>query len=285
MSNIRYELTEENQDNFNPKLLYVSVSKYENDWTSTPHYHPYTEIIFVTGGHGWFVLDGKEYEIKRGTLAIANPNIMHTERSDTNKPLEYIIVGVDNVAFNFIRNDDLAEDNPAENEIIFSFSQNYEKTYYYLSEIIRELSEKAPNYKAMTNHIVNILLLFIMRHAKLRASMFQHGIFMNKECAFVKQYIDEHYADDITLDYLSGKTFVNKYHLVHMFTKQFGMPPIAYLMEKRIREAKYLLKNTRMSITDISRATGFSSSSFFAKRFKTSVKMSPIAYRYSEQSD
>ena len=50
-------------------------------------------------------------------------------------------------------------------------------------------------------------------------------------------------------------------------------------MEKRIEEARHLLRETRMSVTEISKMTGFSSPSFFAKRFKQSVRLSPLAYR------
>lgn len=140
---------------------------------------------------------------------------------------------------------------------------------------------KRPNYQIMSQHIVNVLLLYIMRHSNLKTSIpsVNKTKYVNRECAFVKQYIDQHYADNISLDQLANRAFVNKFHLIHVFTKQFGVSPINYLIERRLEESKFLLKNTHMSVTDVSKAVGFSSPAFFTKRFKTSVGCTPLSFR------
>ena len=279
MSNIRYELTEEESVNFRPKLLYLSTSKFESDWHSTPHYHPFSEIMFITGGAGTFLLDKKVYPISRGDLVVVSPNIMHTEYSSADSPLEYMIIGVDNIAFDL-----LVEDEESESDLpptIFHFFNHYDKTYYYLQELNKELVNKRPNYQIMSQHIVNVLLLYIMRHSNLKTSIpsVNKTKYVNRECAFVKQYIDQHYADNISLDQLANRAFVNKFHLIHVFTKQFGVSPINYLIERRLEESKFLLKNTHMSVTDVSKAVGISSPAFFTKRFKTSVGCTPLSFR------
>lgn len=111
----------------------------------------------------------------------------------------------------------------------------------------------------MSQHIVNVLLLYIMRHSNLKTSIpsVNKTKYVNRECAFVKQYIDQHYADNISLDQLANRAFVNKFHLIHVFTKQFGVSPINYLIERRLEESKFLLKNTHMSVTDVSKGRGF----------------------------
>ena len=248
MSNIRYELTEEESVNFRPKLLYLSTSKFESDWHSTPHYHPFSEIMFITGGAGTFLLDKKVYPISRGDLVVVSPNIMHTEYSSADSPLEYMIIGVDNIAFDL-----LVEDEESESDLpptIFHFFNHYDKTYYYLQELNKELVNKRPNYQIMSQHIVNVLLLYIMRHSNLKTSIpsVNKTKYVNRECAFVKQYIDQHYADNISLDQLANRAFVNKFHLIHVFTKQFGVSPINYLIERRLEESKFLLKKVSMKI-------------------------------------
>ena len=50
----------------------------------------------------------------------------------------------------------------------------------------------------------------------------------------IKNYIDSHYSENITLDFLSNLTYVNKFHLVHLFTKEMGISPINYLMNQKI---------------------------------------------------
>ena len=149
-----------------------------------------------------------------------------------------------------------------------------------MQELNGELLNKRANYQKMAQHLTNILLLFIMRHTNLTAKgVTEEHRYISRECAFVKQYIDEHYADEITLDLLAKQAFVNKFHLIHVFTEQLGVSPISYLIERRIKEAKFLLKKTYMNVTEISKAVGFSSPAFFSKRFKTSVGCTPLFYR------
>lgn len=50
---------------------------------------------------------------------------------------------------------------------------------------------------------------------------------------------------------------MNKYYLVHSFTKHFGCSPISYLNDKRIEESKNLLETTNHSIAAIASMIGF----------------------------
>lgn len=66
------------------------------------------------------MLDKKVYPISRGDLVVVSPNIMHTEYSSADSPLEYMIIGVDNIAFDL-----LVEDEESESDLpptIFHFS-------------------------------------------------------------------------------------------------------------------------------------------------------------------
>ena len=95
----------------------------------------------------------------------------------------------------------------------------------------------------------------------------------------IKNYIDSHYSENITLDFLSNLTYVNKFHLVHLFTKEMGISPINYLINKRIDESKNLLSTTNYSIRDISSIVGFSNSSYFSQMFKKITGISPKDFR------
>lgn len=102
---------------------------------------------------------------------------------------------------------------------------------------------------------------------------------LNLECMKIKNYIDSHYSQNITLDFLSNLTYMNKFHLVHTFTKQIGISPIIYVINKRIQEAKNLLSTTNYSIRDIASIVGFSSSSYFSQMFRKVTGISPKIYR------
>ena len=95
----------------------------------------------------------------------------------------------------------------------------------------------------------------------------------------VKRYIDVHYKENISLDTLTDMTHVSKYHLVHAFTKEYGVSPINYMISCRIEEAKQLLKNDDYTLSFITRMLGFSSPSYFSQTFKKIVGISPNEYR------
>lgn len=57
MGNIRYLFDDSNLSDFNFELLYITKSKFENDWHSTTHIHPFMEIFFITEGNGSFQLE------------------------------------------------------------------------------------------------------------------------------------------------------------------------------------------------------------------------------------
>lgn len=71
MSNTRYFISK-NNCNPNYELLYISKSKFENDWHSTAHFHPFTEIFFITDGKGAFYLNDQIVTVNKWDLIIIN---------------------------------------------------------------------------------------------------------------------------------------------------------------------------------------------------------------------
>ena len=95
----------------------------------------------------------------------------------------------------------------------------------------------------------------------------------------MKEYIDTHYQDSLTLDSLAELSHLNKFYLSHMFSKAYETSPINYLLERRILNSKELLKNSDYSITQIAHMTGFSSSNYFSQSFKKYAGVTPNLYR------
>ena len=98
MSSIRYEFSDEELNNFKPKLLYLTQSEYGDDWHSTPHYHPFLELLYVFDGKGEFIIDTQAFSLTRGDFVIINPYTIHTETSSPKNPLKYYIFGIDNIS-------------------------------------------------------------------------------------------------------------------------------------------------------------------------------------------
>ena len=61
--------------------------------------------------------------------------------------------------------------------------------------------------------------------------------------AEVLHYINEHYPDELSLDLLSAKFFISKYHLSHEFHRLVGTSVYRYIIQKRLVIAKQMLAN------------------------------------------
>ena len=102
MSNRLYTLSDDREKPVEAKLLYVTSAKYENDWHSTLHTHYFTEFFYVLHGEGRFWVEDTTFPVRENDMVIINPNVPHTELSLADRPLEYIVLGIDGVFFPFI---------------------------------------------------------------------------------------------------------------------------------------------------------------------------------------
>lgn len=54
----------------------------------------------------------------------------------------------------------------------------------------------------------------------------------------IKDYLDTHFAEKITLDALAERFYINKFYLTRVFKEQFGQTVTNYLVQLRITQAK-----------------------------------------------
>lgn len=93
----------------------------------------------------------------------------------------------------------------------------------------------------------------------------------------IRDFIEAQPEDTITLDELSDKIFVSKYHLIREFKKTIGLSPHRFQIQNRIRKSQHLLQNGA-TITDVAIAMGFYDQSHFIKYFKKIVGITPTEY-------
>ncbi len=97
--------------------------------------------------------------------------------------------------------------------------------------------------------------------------------------AEVREYIDVHYAEKITLDDLSARFFINKFYLARIFHERFGMTLNAYLTQVRLNHAKELLRFSGLSLEEISVRCGLSNGAYLSRVFKKAEGIPPLSYR------
>lgn len=101
----------------------------------------------------------------------------------------------------------------------------------------------------------------------------------------LKEILDTHYADSLRLDALSGQLYTNKFRLVREFKKQYGVPPIEYLLNKRIGEAASLLVHTALKIGTVGERVGLENPTYFTRTFRAHMGCTPQEYRRTHRKD
>ena len=273
MSHIHYvfNLMKENRSQEQLKLRNVASAKYGGDWHSIPHAHNYTELFYIIGGDGQFLIDDEKFPVRAHQLVIVNPNIMHTELSYEARPLEYIVLGIEGLEISI----------PGTNEgryCIYTFSGS-NKVLNCMQSILREMQEREQEHQMVCQAYMDILVVQLMRNTSTSMTQVADSSPTNRQCAMVRRYIDNHYKEKLTLDLLATEAKVNKYYLVHAYKQAYGISPINYMISRRIQEGKRLLAETDLSLSQISGILGFSSASYFSQSFRKAEAISPADYR------
>lgn len=274
MSTNRYEFSNHDNNHIKntTKLSYVSFSKSDVHWHSTPHTHHCSELFFIIDGGGEFLIENKIYPVSTNDLIIINPLVSHTERSYYSKQLEYIVLGLEGLEL-------MAHQDESNNFCIINFQDQKDLLLGYLKTMKKELELQTPGYEIICQNLTEILVVLLTRQTNFKSTLAPIPKNATRLCASVRRYIDTHYKENISLDLLAQIAHINKYYLVHAFTEEYSISPMNYLCSCRIIEAKYLLKTTDISLSSISQALGFSSPSYFSQAFRRSENMSPIEYR------
>ncbi len=95
----------------------------------------------------------------------------------------------------------------------------------------------------------------------------------------VRQYLEEHYMEKLSLEELSSLFFISKYHLSREYKKNYGITIGSDLTARRLSHAKSLLRFSRYSVEEIAARCGFSGAAYFIKVFRKSENMTPSEYR------
>ena len=281
MGNTRHRIDNEKPSAFGQaRLLYVSTSKYEGDWQSLLHSHPFSELFYVVNGQGTFIAEDIEFPVKKNDMVIINPHVRHTEKSLSGAPLDYIVLGIEGLSFAFekIAAARSGDSTQAPSGTVSKYNVSKTNVCTCLNLMLEEVSRQEEDYETVCQNLLEVLLISMLRSGSLSVVP-DNSRLLNRECTQIKNYLDANYSEDITLDTLSALTHMNKYYLAHTFTKYMGLSPINYLLQKRIQEGKSLLESTSYSIAQISDLLGFSSQSYFSQAFRKATGMTPMQYR------
>ena len=95
----------------------------------------------------------------------------------------------------------------------------------------------------------------------------------------VMDYIEHHLDERLTLRELAGFAGLSVFHFLRCFKQCVGIPPHAYVRERRIERAKQLLARGEATIAEVAFRCGFSDQSSFARTFHRIAGVTPREFR------
>ena len=266
----------------------VPLYMYNQNWQSTRyhmncHWHPEHEIIYVKSGVMELRLGvGEEsFLLKRGDVVFVQGGTLH---SAVPTDCHYICFVLDPGRM-------LSVEDACSNEI-----RKIEKGELRIEPLI---SKKHPEFATVCEELCDILtaredgFAFFVKGLVLRffGYLLKFKLYEKNPLSvaaeeksagrmkLVLDHIQKNYGHEIELSELAALSNMSPNYFCRYFRKLTGQTPIEYLITYRLESACYALRNTDLSVTDISFACGFNDVSHFIKSFRKAYGITPKAYR------
>lgn len=229
-------------------------------------------FFYVEYGSGKLVYQGKEFEIREGDCVFIDCQLPYSHSTDTNLWMLSWIHFYGSTMQRIYEKYLERGGGPVFRPDVLTPFQHLHKTLYSIAssdDYIRDMR---------INGELNNLLTLLMNeswHPEER----QAPDLKRENINLIKQYLDEHYDEKITLDDLTERFFISKYYLTRVFRKQFGISISHYLLSIRITKAKQMLRFTDETVENIGYKCGLGAPHYFSRTFKQVEGISPSEYR------
>jgi len=150
-----------------------------------------------------------------------------------------------------------------------------------LAELRREAGANASGCRHRVRSICTNLIISVSRKLEdsQNKTMPHHGTKSAHLVTGAKEYILKHLAGDMKLGEIAWHVGKGEEHLARVFKRETGQTVFDYVREARINQARTLLLNPSLTLSEIAERCGFSSLSYFSRTFKTVTGMPPSSYR------
>lgn len=119
----------------------------------------------------------------------------------------------------------------------------------------------------------------VMDHAGKPAEQQQSPEYTKKVIKDVLKLIEEHYQEDISLQWLAEQVYLTQTYLSYLFSKEVGQTLVKYMTQFRMHKAEELLRSGNRTVSEICELVGYRNDSYFIKTFKAYYGVSPAKFR------
>lgn len=137
--------------------------------------------------------------------------------------------------------------------------------------------EEAPDYELYESECLTQLMTLLLTKKPERGGHASGETLQKWEQ--IHQYLEEHFAEKITLEDLGKRFSVSKYYMLRGFKRRYSVTIVQFINQCRMNYAKNELRFTDKQIDTIAEECGIHDSSYFNRIFRTTEGISAGAYR------
>jgi len=248
------------------------------------HNHDFFEIYLFLSGNVTYVIEGRSYQLKPKDILIINNKELHKAFIDKDVPYERIVI--------WLNPDYVKSLNTDKTNLLGVFDSSLlhrnnllrldPETIKYIYETVDKLGIACYS-NTYGSDILRIsyfreLLVHLNRIYKVSVeNSLEQDFTHNERVTEIIHYINQNLNEDLSLEMLSAKFYVSKYHLLREFKKYTGYTIHKYINQKRLILAKELLKDSKQ-VSEVCSKCGFGDYSNFIRAFKKEFGVSPKKY-------
>lgn len=254
--------------------IYIYEQKHTGGHHVSEHHHQSYQVLFVLDGEGAFRLNGHTHKLAANDTALIVPYSVHAVMSDSR--LTLLVLAFDETALDAEMAEQLLR-------VHLHTSMLMKPTLFAGSELrglLRRMLFEQSKEPTKLGRLAQTIQLSQLLLALARSLEAPTGTDSNRlRAEKIRNYIDSHYFDPLTAPDIASRLGISSRHVNTIFKERYGMTPMQYLTEARIRLAQRMLAETEKDIISICFEAGYDSVSTFYRSFKAVAKMSPKTYR------
>ena len=227
---------------------------------------PYDYYVFeyVVKGVGYIETPEERYTVSEGDFYFLNKSRYHIYYADRDDPYEKIFVVLNGSFVDFLVSKYLSNDS------VYIKKCNLKSLMTYMIQL---LSQDAPiSYDKLA---VAVLCLF----QQVFPSPYRTKPSTKRIPEMIKNYIDSHINEKVTLEDISNNLYISKSHIERAFKKEYGQTPLVYCANQKIEHVASMLVTTDYSLSHIAQQFGFTDVKYMSKSFKKIKGQTPMEYR------
>lgn len=235
----------------------------------------YYTIEYIIAGSGYIQENDIICRPKAGDTHIFHSGSTQTFYTDSNNPWEKLwVIFYGPLADSLFEIYDL-------NQVLLFPGLNIKKSLEKIIEICNDNS--IPDYVIMSR--CSVIVVDIIQQLYLYTQQNEMHLQSLSIADSIKTLIDRMCDFDVSLDDIASHVYCSKSHAIRIFTEKFNISPYKYISQKRLSNAKHMLKFSNICINDIAKSLNFCDSRYFSNWFKKKTGMTPKEYRNTSKND